>query len=249
MPRRGFTLVEVLIVVAVVAIIAAVLFPIIASAKENRRAATCLSNMAQIHKSALIYAGNNDDGLPEAERFEALGLTKRKRTSSGSDHPRAILICPNYMALGTEGVSMEGGYALNGCLQRAQADRPSSVVLVAEAAEYRTMLPGNTFDPLASRTGDALMAPDRIMAKSRETFDGLRIVGPIGPWGTERHSGRSHYAFVDGHVRTLGAETFYIPSLTDLCGTSNAKYDVSTAEGKPRFATQPFTDPRGSFSH
>ncbi len=44
-PKRGFTLIELLIVIA---ILAAILFPVFAQARTKARQTTCLSNMKQI---------------------------------------------------------------------------------------------------------------------------------------------------------------------------------------------------------
>jgi prepilin-type N-terminal cleavage/methylation domain-containing protein len=46
--RRAFTLIELLTVIAIMAILAALLFPVFASAREKARQASCLSNMRQI---------------------------------------------------------------------------------------------------------------------------------------------------------------------------------------------------------
>jgi prepilin-type N-terminal cleavage/methylation domain-containing protein/prepilin-type processing-associated H-X9-DG protein len=67
-PRRplrvGFTLVELLVVVAVISLLAAILFPVFAGAREKARQAVCLSNMRQVTLAVLLYAQDNDDGCP-----------------------------------------------------------------------------------------------------------------------------------------------------------------------------------------
>ncbi len=51
---RSFTLVELLVVIAVIAILAALLLPVVSRAKEKAHAAICLSNQRQINLSFLI---------------------------------------------------------------------------------------------------------------------------------------------------------------------------------------------------
>lgn len=64
-PRsRGFTLIEILVVVAVIALLAAILFPVFARARENARRAACQSNMKQLGLGLLQYTQDHDERLP-----------------------------------------------------------------------------------------------------------------------------------------------------------------------------------------
>jgi len=59
--ENGFTLVELLVVVAVVAVLAAILMPVFVTAKHSGHASACKSNMKQIGMALLLYAGDHDD--------------------------------------------------------------------------------------------------------------------------------------------------------------------------------------------
>ncbi|HEY3328481.1 MAG TPA: type II secretion system protein [Capsulimonadaceae bacterium] len=61
--RRAFTLIELLVVIAIISILAAVLFPVFASAREKARSTACASNMRQIGLAMLAYAQDNDETL------------------------------------------------------------------------------------------------------------------------------------------------------------------------------------------
>ena len=58
---NGFTLIEILVVVAIIAILAAILFPAFARARENARKASCLSNLKQIGLGWLQYSQDYDE--------------------------------------------------------------------------------------------------------------------------------------------------------------------------------------------
>lgn len=62
--RRAFTLLEIIIVVAILALLAAILFPAFSRAREKARAATCLSNYKQVGLAIHLYAQDNDDLSP-----------------------------------------------------------------------------------------------------------------------------------------------------------------------------------------
>ena len=64
--RRAFTLIELLIVIGIVAIIAAILFPVFASAREDGRKTTCLSNQRQLGLAMQQYLGDWGDHYPSA---------------------------------------------------------------------------------------------------------------------------------------------------------------------------------------
>jgi prepilin-type N-terminal cleavage/methylation domain-containing protein len=60
---RAFTLVEVLVVIAIIAILAALLFPVLSAAESHARRTTCLNNLKQINLATRMYAEDNHDAI------------------------------------------------------------------------------------------------------------------------------------------------------------------------------------------
>lgn len=61
--RSGFTLVELLVVIGIISVLTAVLFPVFAQAKEDARRATCMSNFRQGQLGTALYVGDYDDRI------------------------------------------------------------------------------------------------------------------------------------------------------------------------------------------
>ena len=61
--RTNFTLIELLIVVAIIAILAGMLLPALRAAMEKGRKASCTGNMKQVTLGGLLYANDHNDFL------------------------------------------------------------------------------------------------------------------------------------------------------------------------------------------
>ena len=90
-PRFGFTLIEMLIVVAIIAVLAAILFPVLQKVRENARATVCLSNYHQIGLAIHQYANDSySQPPPDGGSFNGLITDCASYT-----HASAIIICPD----------------------------------------------------------------------------------------------------------------------------------------------------------
>src|SRR3954453_2999843 len=64
----GFTLVELLVVVGIVAVLIAILLPALSKARDAARKTACLSNLRQVHQLIAMYANDYKDRVPVGYR-------------------------------------------------------------------------------------------------------------------------------------------------------------------------------------
>ena len=244
-PRRAaFTLLEVLVVLAVVAILGALLFPGVDRAREAGRAAACASNLRQLAAAALAHAESHGGEFPWGLRMEG-GKNVCWDFVTGPDGRAApgaiwdgmtglgetgVLQCPSF--LGGE-ANWRGdpwtGYNYNcsyvGKVEGDSGTRAAPARLAQIADPARTALFGDV--QYAGGANKFMRAPVRDRA-----FDGsgtsLREAGTQG----FRHRGRTNVAFCDGHVESLdtpyrkGGEGFVSPGCGFL-SPDNSLYSLA----------------------
>jgi prepilin-type N-terminal cleavage/methylation domain-containing protein/prepilin-type processing-associated H-X9-DG protein len=62
--NRAFTLIELMIVIAIIGVLIGLLMPAVSGARESARKAACTSNLRQIGAGLMAYAGDNNRRLP-----------------------------------------------------------------------------------------------------------------------------------------------------------------------------------------
>ncbi|MHB9026557.1 MAG: type II secretion system protein [Armatimonadota bacterium] len=103
--RHGFTLVEIMVVIAITTLLAGMLFVVFAKAREKARQTVCLSNQRQIGMALLMAAQDRGEVLPDAGEWQevvnAYGVTSK------------LWDCPSNSAQGTASAP---DYAYNGAV-------------------------------------------------------------------------------------------------------------------------------------
>lgn len=65
LPRNGLTLIEVMVVTAIIALLIAILLPAFAQVRGKARRTACLSNLHQIHMASMSYSITWNDYFPD----------------------------------------------------------------------------------------------------------------------------------------------------------------------------------------
>ena len=90
--RRGLTLIELLVTLAIAGVLLALLLPVLSAARERQRATHCLSNLRQIAVGFTLYAGEHEGRLPMDEDDDFWDVALRSHLGEAGGH--RVFLCP-----------------------------------------------------------------------------------------------------------------------------------------------------------
>lgn len=130
--RRGFTLVELLTAIAIIALLASLLMVGVKGWQERGRRVACLSNLRQIHALIISYVNDHDDAFPPSVPPNApLRVTAQYNSLIQANLTRneKVFQCQGRMASGPAGSNNDWHYEYNAKLTgqgRSESDDSSS---------------------------------------------------------------------------------------------------------------------------
>jgi prepilin-type N-terminal cleavage/methylation domain-containing protein/prepilin-type processing-associated H-X9-DG protein len=208
--RGGFTLIELLVVISIIAILAALLFPVFAQAKKAAKSAVCISNSKQMGLGYLMYASDNEDSTVPMFYYDGYGWDAPFQAWYGRIDPDEVMLNLDRGLLQPYSKSKEimdcpEAASLDGLFAIGYGMNPEITAFTSVPwSEFGQILLGIPYSEMSEPAstvvfGDAAGFWDGVT--SRDTF-----LGPPGggapPSQHGRHGDfRATFTWADGHVQ------------------------------------------------
>ena len=208
---KGFTLVELLIVIAIIALLAAILFPVFARARESARRSSCQSNQKQLALGLLAYTNDYDERFPaitaETWFVQIQPYVKSQQVlrcpSAPRENPVMAITNAKKSTYGMPGDNRTGGLTrrapltVRGTHLNEFGDEISRCWLLLETRDSN---PTDFSDYLTKGYGEAWTQMYNYTGVGETPEDNLEFNPTI-------HLEGSNVAFVDGHVKWVKSGT------------------------------------------
>jgi prepilin-type N-terminal cleavage/methylation domain-containing protein/prepilin-type processing-associated H-X9-DG protein len=218
---NGFTLIEILVVIAIIALLAAILFPVFARARENAKRASCQSNLKQIALGLIQYTQDYDERFPNWVPPEG-GTPFWYVMAAPYFKSQQIFRCPSQpRTTDAFGTTYYSSYAMTGMDDGGGGPGTGNEhhMYDADGAHMSWIYkPAITYLVVESeRTVYGTTAPEDgyYLVKTGGVSFGNPITSASAKSVRPEHFGGYNVAFVDGHVKwvKLGTEQGYAVSL------------------------------------
>lgn len=224
---KKFTLIELLIVIAIIAILASMLLPALNRAREKARSINCVGNLNTVMKLQTLYADDNDDIIicyttdsrPYAKHLYWTGYTTEAMTPffcPGT--PKAL--CDKPILPGLTGTAQYYTYGIYnyrsdgaGAYYEARKDRTGSFAFMSSDSMYyvakRCKSPSSVI-----LHGDTRYYRGNYVGTSNWNFNPITELNSSS--AAVPHSGRGNFAYLDGHVKGLGVRELKAEGYTKI---------------------------------
>jgi prepilin-type N-terminal cleavage/methylation domain-containing protein len=97
--KRSFTLIEMLVVIAIIAVLAALLLPALAKGKGAAKKTACINNLFQINLGLRMYADDHADAIRAMTNDDPIYFTYKERiepylSGASADTNHSLFVCP-----------------------------------------------------------------------------------------------------------------------------------------------------------
>lgn len=225
-PRSAFTLVEVLVVLSIIAVLAAILFPVLGRARESARRSSCQSNLRQIGLAFLQYTQDFDENYPLTTATTLGGGMSYTPASSWTTSTQSyirnaqIYRCPSDNAarwdsarLPPDAPPFTTSYVLNDWFSAGRIGAFASVSASSEPA--REIILAEKAENLAAMLAEADHFHPQFWGTPPELASGMAPLLWNAATGTpielavKRHFDGFNALFADGHVKWGRFERFF----------------------------------------
>lgn len=210
--RRAFTLIELLTVIAIIAILAGILIPVVGRARESARTSQCTSNLRQIGMGMSLFAADNQGllppaaGIPPGEAVEVQWtkwldnyLPQQSTSATAREHP--VFLCPSTDYEGLDHEDISRSYSATASIYGPSASgvlgRDSRGRRLLNSIENRPRVP-MVIEGKRYLTGNGSISGLNWTAASPDTRAASEEVTTYFDF---RHRGRMNVLFADGSVR------------------------------------------------
>ena len=250
--RAGFTLVEILVVIAIIGILAAILFPVFRNAREAAKRTSCASNLKQLGLAFQQYTKDYGDRYPYPGNYQgwqapaAMWITSTANTGVASDTLDPAT--ETYPLTGTTATPEVGGlsnYTKNTEIymcpssEFGEEKRLSYSMNCAMGGINGGRVKAPTSIVLLVDEGNSLNDGFFFAAATNGKNGASNTFGTSTDAATEEHGG-ANLLFADGHVKGITPDSF--PLDTSEIGM----YNKGKLTGDIRFHDVAFGSPTGN---